>query len=157
MNSLGDSLELSKVVAFAYSELTASRILTARELASLDLCGGYILPIEACIDCRSVFDALSVEDTKQPCESSLIMLLLQIKESLRSGALSRLWWITTGDMVSDALNKGGVSRVAVMLLSTSGSWKLREDVMFHEEHGVNDNASFSNAQAAILNDIPDHD
>ncbi len=70
---------------------------------------------------------------KQPTESSLLTLLLQLKQELSSRSLSKLWWVSTTDMLADALNKGMVSRSAVLRACMQGLWLLHHDVVFHQE------------------------
>ena len=87
----------------------------------------------AVTDCKSLFDALRVDETAVPSENSLIMILLQIKESLRTGSLSALAWCDTRDMLADALNKGAVARKAIVEFSCSASWVLNHPFVMHHE------------------------
>ena len=59
------------------------------------------IPMHAVIDAKSVFDALSVTDVKPPTETSLIMILLSVKEALLNHSVKMFWWVDTTDMVSD--------------------------------------------------------
>jgi hypothetical protein len=135
LNALADAFEISKVVAYTYAELMLPVYADPAMLRGLEDSGGLPLTIEASIDCRSVFDSLASEQIKQPTESSLIMLLLQLKQCLRLGSLSKLWWISTGDMAADGLNKGAISRAGLMITSCSGYWTLRESTMHHSDNG----------------------
>ncbi len=134
LNALGDGHEQAKVIGFAFCELMSRTLLTARDLCLMDDNGTWPIQLHAAIDCRSVFDAVANEEPKKPTESSLIMLLLQIKEQLSSGSLRKLWWVSTTDMAADGLNKGGVSRSGIMKLCMSGTWSLTKDCVFHEDH-----------------------
>ena len=81
LNALGDGHEQAKVIGFAFCELMSRTVLTARDLCLMDDNGTWPIQLHAAIDCRSVFDSLANEEPKKPTESSLIMLLLQIKSS----------------------------------------------------------------------------
>ena len=83
--------------------------------------------------CKSLYDALKAEETQVPTESSLIMILLQLKELLRVGTMSSLVWCDTRDMVADALNKGTIARHAIMQLALSGVWELKHEFITHTE------------------------
>lgn len=91
------------------------------------------IKLEACIDCKSILDSLVPPDTRIPTEQSLILLLLQVKELLVSGRLSKLWWIDTADMLADGLNKGLVSRQALTVAAFSGTWVLKHAAISHQE------------------------
>ena len=133
LNALGDGHEQAKVIGFAFCELMSRTVLTAHDLCQMDDKGTWPIQLHAAIDCRSVFDALAVEEPKRPTESSLIMLLLQLKEQLSSGSLRKLWWVSTTDMSADGLNKGAVSRSGIMKLCMTGTWALTMDCVFHED------------------------
>lgn len=134
LNGLGDGHEQAKVIGFTYAELSSTKTLSAAELCKMDEQGTWPIQLEACVDCRSVFDALCCEEPKKPTESSLIMLLLQIKEQLSVGSLKRIWWTSTTDMLSDGLNKGAVSRSAILRSCMQGSWQLTMDTVFHQDY-----------------------
>ena len=53
------------------------------------------------------------------------MTLHQLKEAMLSHSMRRLWWVDTRDMVSDGLNKGAVSREALLKLGNDGVWTLQ--------------------------------
>jgi len=91
------------------------------------------IPLEAAIDCKSIFDALRPAETKLPVEATLILLLLQVKEMLVRNSLRALHWIDTRDMLSDGLNKGLVSRKALLEVPATGDWKLLFPSARHSE------------------------
>ena len=93
-------------------------------LMQLEEQGLFSVPVELVIDARSVYDSLVAHELKAPTEVSLIMFLAQLKEAMMAHSLHKLWWCDTRDMVSDALNKGAVSRVALLSLGNSGRWDL---------------------------------
>ena len=41
------------------------------------------------------------------------------------GTISASWWVDTADMAADGLNKGLVSRRALLELSATGTWVLK--------------------------------
>jgi hypothetical protein len=132
LHSLSDAVEMGKLCAIAATELYLPGI-SAAELSSLERKGQLYFEQEACTDAKSLFDALASKDTKLPLEASLIVVLLQLKESLLSHSLKRLWWTDTRDMTADGLNKGAVGRDALLTLGNSGSWKLLYEAISHSE------------------------
>ena len=123
INGLIDAIETGRLIAFTLAELVHPGI-SLSDLRQMDDAGKLTIPIHACTDCKSVFTALQSQDTHIPTESSLILIALQLKQLLVSGVLQSLFWIDTRDMVSDGLTKGLVSRKALMLLASTGRWKL---------------------------------
>jgi hypothetical protein len=132
LNSLGDSLEFGKLLAYTMAELHCPS-LDLNGLRLLDLNGNFPVKVHAAIDCKSIYDSLRVADVRMPTEAALILLLLQLKEMLKIGSLSALWWIDTRDMLSDGLNKGLVSRKQLLEVSAQGVWKLQFDALCHRE------------------------
>ena len=132
LHSVSDAIETALVIRSVYAQLMSTKLLNALELANC-----IVPPLQASIDCRSVFDSLASEETKRPSEESLIFTLLQLKELLRHKKLERMWWVTTGDMLADCMNKGVVSRQYLLKTIHSGTWSLLNDTVFHEEtHAV---------------------
>ena len=132
LNALVDGFETGKLLAFTMAELMDSSH-TLASLRVLEEAGKFPVQIEAIVDCKSIYDALVPSDTKVPTEGSLIMILLQLKEALVCKVLSALWWVDTADMLSDGLNKGLVSRAALLSASSTGIWKLKFPAMKHTE------------------------
>ena len=132
LNSLIDAYETAKLVAFTVAELQDPTMTTV-SLRMLEETGKFPIAIEAVVDCKSIFDSLAQSDTKIPNEASLIMLLLSLKEALRAGTLARLWWVDTADMLADGLNKGLVSRRALLETAATGIWKLVHPALAHSD------------------------
>ena len=131
-HSLADGVEVGKLIACTLAEILVPNS-TAGSLMRLEETGLLPICLQAITDCRSLFDALKAEETQVPSESSLIMILLQLKELLRTGTLSSLVWCDTRDMVADALNKGSIARQAIMTFSREGVWELQHAVSIHKE------------------------
>ena len=132
LNSMVDAFETAKLLAFTMAELL-DPTMTITSLRMLEETGKFPICIESIIDCRSIHDSLRPSDTKIPNEASLIMLLLGLKEALRNGTLSAIWWIDTADMLADGLNKGLISRKALLEVPASGVWKLIHPALKHSE------------------------
>lgn len=130
--SLADALEVARMVAYTLAELLVPNC-TAASLARMDETGTLPVLLQAITDCKSLVDALAVEETQVPSESSLIMVLLQIKEALRTGTLSSIVWVDTRDMLADALNKGTIARHAIIQFSRSAEWTLQHPYHIHYE------------------------
>jgi hypothetical protein len=130
-HALADALELGKLISLAITEIIAGPS-SARDLALCDETGNWSLPLEASIDAKSVFDALSNPDTRTPTEASILVILMHIKESLMTHSLSRLWWVQTQDMLADGMNKGIIAREAI-IAGAAGQWLLRHPAISHQE------------------------
>ena len=103
-----------------YSETT----ITVTDLAKMQEAGKLLLPLEVCVDAKPVYDALASDPIRVPTEKSLYIHLLAMSDLIRRGVLTKVWWIDTKDMASDALTKGSIDREVVMLLSSTGVWKF---------------------------------
>ena len=132
LNALLDSLEIGKLLCFTLAELLFPN-LGLTELRNLEDSGKFPIPLQAAVDCKSIFDSLKLPETKLPIEATLILLLLQVKEMLVKGSLQSLWWIDTRDMIADGLNKGLVSRKALLDTPATGIWKLDYPAAVHTE------------------------
>jgi hypothetical protein len=137
LHSAVDGIETAKVILQAILEIMSPTPMTpAQVVKALDNSTERLINIELCTDCRSLYDTLSSEDVKCPSENSLIMVLLSIKEQMKSGLIECIHWIDTHDMLADALNKGVVSRAALLLVGKTGHWKLVHDCLTHREKQV---------------------
>ena len=133
LHSLIDATEMANLIAFAIAEISSPRPLQASDLVRFEETGTLPVHIEAVVDAKSVYDTLRTDETKLPTETSLIMPLLQLKEMLRCFTIRTLWWVDTRDMVADGLNKGMVSRVALIKLAATGLWTLEYQCLKHNE------------------------
>jgi hypothetical protein len=124
LNGLSDAMEFARLLAMTLAEILAPYP-NARDLIMLEESGRLPLPMVGVVDARSVYDALIQTDIRPPSEVSLTMLLCQVKESLRSHAIKRLFWCKTEDMLADGLTKGLCSREALLRLGETGFWKLQ--------------------------------
>ena len=132
LNAASDAYEFAKLIAMTLAECIRPYP-SIQSLVALEENGDFPVPIHLIVDARSVFDALKASEIKAPSEISLIMFLCQLKEALLCHALSRLWWCDTHDMVADGLNKGAVSRQALLDLVNTGSWNLNKPAVSHTE------------------------
>lgn len=123
LNAASDAYEFGKLIALTIAEVIRPYS-SLSALMTLEEQGTFPVPVQMVIDARSVYDSLVAHDLKAPTEVSLIMFLCQLKEAMLTHSLKKLWWVDTRDMVSDALNKGAVSRAALLALGSSGRWDL---------------------------------
>ena len=132
LNSASDGVEVAKMIAFTLAELLIPSC-TPRSLLEMEENG--TLPVKICLatDCRSLFDALRVDETQVPTEQSLVMLLMQIKENLRTRTIEVIAWVDTRDMIADGLNKGCIARRGLLEFSMTGLWKLLHPYVVHTE------------------------
>ena len=126
-NGLLDALEPAKVVAMQFAEICDGAC-TATLLNERLRSGQLSIPIEAVVDAKSVFDAVSAIDPKIPLEESLIAVLMAIREQFAQGLARRLWWCQTEDMLADALTKGAIAREPLLVALATGMWKLQHSV-----------------------------
>ena len=123
--SLSDGVEFAKRVAVTLAELYAPNS-NLDTLRAAEETGDWPVKVEFVIDAKLVYESIVAEQEKIPAEYSLILVLLQLREGLQVGRLSRAWWCHTGDMLADALTKGGISRNAFIEALEQGTWKLKE-------------------------------
>ncbi len=119
-------------MTYAYTEITQP-INHIHDLITLEENGQLAIPIHCIVDARSVYDALVAPDIRPPTESSLILILKQLKEAMCTFTLKALWWIDTRDMVADGLNKGIISRSALLQVTAEGFWQLAYECRRHQE------------------------
>ena len=125
MNAAADGIEVGRLVAYTLAEIVIPGC-TAQSLIHMDEAGSLPFCLQLITDCRSLFDSLRCEDTAIPTEQSLIMLLLQIKESMKTGTIKSIVWADTRDLISDGLTKGTIARAALLAFSMSSLWQLKQ-------------------------------
>jgi hypothetical protein len=125
LNAAADGIEVGRLVAYTLAEIVIPGC-TAQSLIHMDEAGSLPFCLQLITDCRSLFDSLRCEETTIPTEQSLIMLLLQIKESMKTGTIKSIVWADTRDLISDGLTKGTIARAALLAFSMSSLWKLKQ-------------------------------
>ena len=120
--ALSDGVEFAKLVAIAFDELVVPKA-SLTDLIDREEKGLWTIQIEAVTDARSVRESVMNADYKVPKEDSLILTLLQLRESVAAGRIAKLWWCETSDMISDGLTKGAVSRNGIVQVCVTGSWR----------------------------------
>ena len=123
-NAAADGIEVGRLVAYALAEIVMPN-LTASSLVDMDEAGTLPFRLQLITDCKSLFDNLRCEETAIPTEQSLIMLLLQIKEGLRTGTIQSIVWADTRDLIADGLTKGSIARAALLAFSCTSLWELK--------------------------------
>ena len=74
-----------------------------------------------------MFDSVTAKHVKTPADKILLIHALSLREHLTRKRLSRLLWIDTRDMVSDALNKGKIDRGPLRELFEKGIWSIAHE------------------------------
>lgn len=120
-NGAADAVEIGRMIAYTLAEILVPDC-TAATLTRMDETGTLPIKLQLLVDCKSLFDTLKADEVKMPREASLVMLLHQLKESLRTGSLSSIVWVDTRDMLADALNKGIIARKAIIDFCTKAHW-----------------------------------
>jgi len=91
-----DSCEFGKYVAFSLAEV----LLGLKELGEVEKKGSWPLPVGLVVDVRAAFNSLRVMETKLPTEDALLVVVLQLWESLAAGRVRWVWWVDTRDVSS---------------------------------------------------------
>ena len=131
INALLDAIESLIILQLAMHQIQNGTAESAEQLMEKLEMGGLSPPIEACIDARSVFDAIAASDVTTPQEATLKLHLVSIRNRIENGVLKRLWWVDTRDMVADALTKGGIDR-KLLTSVMQGNLSLQYDFVKHE-------------------------
>ena len=76
------------------------------------------------LDARAVTSALIAPTLKAPAENSALVSVAWLREQMKSGKLSKLYWSDTRVMVADGLTKGAISREEIQSLMR-GLWRLK--------------------------------
>ena len=127
MNAL-DAVGLASAIEMADHEIRHGTS-SAKQLADRDMQDNRTDGVEACIDARSVFDAVVAEVVKTPSDKTMLIHALTLKEAMNAGKVSKLHWVDTDDMVTDGLTKGKVLRDAILEFTTQGHWTLRKNAV----------------------------
>lgn len=75
------------------------------------------------LDARAVTSALIAPTLRAPAENSALVSVAWLREQMKSGKLSKLYWSDTRVMVADGLTKGAISREEIQSLMR-GFWRL---------------------------------
>ena len=119
-----DAVQVGTLINLVLTELYSETTIAVTDLAKMQETGKLLLPLEVCVDAKSVYDALASDPIRVPTEKSLYIHLLAMSDLIRRGVLTKVWWIDTKDMASDALTKGSIDREVVMRLSSTGIWEF---------------------------------
>ena len=117
-----DAVQCGTLINLVLTELFSESTFAAADLARMQESGKLLLPLEVCVDAKSVYDALASDPVRVPTEKSLYIHLLAMSDLIRRGVLTKVWWIDTKDMAADALTKGSIDREVVLLLGDIGEW-----------------------------------
>ena len=66
-----------------------------------------------------------------PLESSIIAILLVARETIQTGRVRGLFWCDTRDMLVDGMNKGSISRKALVDCMKTGIWTVSHPPVRH--------------------------
>jgi len=130
LNAIVDAAETGRVIQYAVAELMLPQPVTHQQLRALEESGDLRPPLDLATDCKSVYTATAAADAQIPSESSLVLVLLALREMLMKGLIRRLWWCPTGELLSDGLTKGAVARAALMLASLRSHWPTTAACVF---------------------------
>lgn len=118
-----DLMALGNVINLALTEiLTGTK--TASELANIQEHGKHAIKADLVLDAKSVYDSVCSSEVKSTSDKLMLIHALKLKELLTLGIANRLLWIDTRDMISDALNKGVISREEIRRACSHGVWRI---------------------------------
>ena len=117
-----DAVQVGTLINLVLTELFSESTVAVNDLAKMQETGQLLLPLEVCVDAKSVYDALASDPIRVPTEKSLYIHLLAMSDLIKRGVLTKVWWIDTKDMAADALTKGSIDRDVVMQLRDTGMW-----------------------------------
>ena len=80
--------------------------------------------MEAGIDARPVFDAITASHLKTPDDKHLLLHARAMREFLEMGPVDRLYWFDTEDILPDGLTKGSIDREALVSVCETGVWRI---------------------------------
>ena len=125
LNGLADGLEPAKVIALMLVEIingacTAGSLKAALEEAN------WPLPVECAVDANAVFESITAKEARLPLEESLIAILMAVREQFAVGMISKIWWVSTVDMLADALTKGAIAREPLLRALADGYWTITQ-------------------------------
>eukprot|EP00971_Amphidinium_carterae_P247695 4918426-Amphidinium_carterae.2 len=135
LNGLLDATERGYGIQMTLSELLMkkedARARTAapqaRTLQALWESGSLFPHLWACVDAKSVFDALEAPDFHIPSDDSLCLHLLALRNDMAVRKLRVLLWIDTRSMLADALTKGKVDKKQIVLAANAGTLQIPAD------------------------------
>ena len=127
LNAAIDTLEQATIVLFTLEEVFFPENSDAAGMQLKYVSSKLHFPLELSIDAKAVFDSIAAPEFTMPTEATLVNHLHSIREHVRDGRLSRLWWIDTRDMIADGLNKGGLPRDPILAICEQGQWSLTHE------------------------------
>ena len=127
LNAAVDTIDIATIVQYTLEEIFNPESSKPEVMQGLYELGKLHFPLELSIDARAVFDAIASAEFSMPSETTLCLHLHSIREALRNGRISRMWWIDTRDMVADGLNKGGLPREPILQMCEEGTWLLKHE------------------------------
>eukprot|EP00971_Amphidinium_carterae_P227040 4503531-Amphidinium_carterae.2 len=135
LNGLLDATERGYGIQMTLSELLMKRekvegrgqSTQAKTLQALWESGSLKPELWACIDAKSVYDALMAPDFHIPSEESLCLHLLALRNDISVRKLRLLLWIDARSMLADALTKGKVDKAQLTMAANAGVLQIPAD------------------------------
>jgi hypothetical protein len=102
-------------------------------MVELQESGQNALEMDVVLDARAVFDSVASGDVKATTDKLMLLHALKMKELLSLRVASKMLWVDTRDMLSDALNKGVIARDEIRKACSEGVWNIRCEFKEHVE------------------------
>ena len=106
---------------------------SASKMVELQESGQNALEMDVVLDARAVFDSVASADVKATTDKLMLLHALKMKELLSLRVASKMLWVDTRDMLSDALNKGVIARDEIRKACSEGVWNIRCEFKEHVE------------------------
>ena len=123
LHAVLDGVNQGIVIQGLLTEL-AQGAMSAEQLCDIQSSGQLAFSLHACIDAKSVFDAITADKIATPNDKHLLIHCLKMREFADRGLIAALWWVDTVDMLADGLTKGVIDRRALLSLAEYGVWTL---------------------------------
>ena len=98
---------------------------SAPKMVDLQERGQNSLEMDVVLDVRAVFDSVAAADVKATTDKLMLSHALKVKELLSLRVVSKMLWVDTRDMLSDALNKGVIARDEIRKACSDSVWRLQ--------------------------------
>eukprot|EP00971_Amphidinium_carterae_P190301 3776904-Amphidinium_carterae.1 len=83
-----------------------------------------MVPCDVVTDAWSLYQSLSLNNSRIPDDKSLILVLSSLREHFASGRIRNVGWCATHQMLADGLSKSTISKEGLSRLSNEGVYQL---------------------------------
>ena len=121
---MSSGVELGLWVAGWFDEILSTSKRSVRQLMAVQDTADFLLGLDACTDCYSLYSTLRNADLVRPQDDSLLVYIAALRQELTIGKIRRTYWLNTWAMLADGLTKGSGPRDALVKVSSTGGWSI---------------------------------